>query len=42
MGNANINHLTHADDLAILSPSQSGSYELMQVCGSNGMNHDVK
>ena len=42
IGNANINHLMYADDLVILSPSLSGLSELMQVCGSYGMNHDIK
>ena len=32
----------YADDLVILSPSLSGLSELMQVCGSYGMNHDIK
>ena len=42
IGNANINDLMYADDLVIVSPSQSGLSELMQVCGSYGMNHDIK
>ena len=32
----------YADDLVILSPSLSGLSELMQVCGSYGMNHGIK
>ena len=42
IGNASINPLMYSDDLVILSPSQSGLFELMQVYGSYGMNHDVK
>ena len=42
VGNSNINHLMHADDLVILSPSASGLSELIQVCGSYGVNHDFK
>ena len=42
VGNSNINHLMYADDLVILSPSASGLSEQRQVCGSYGVNHDIK
>ena len=42
VGNSSINHLMCADDLVILSPSASELSELIQVCGSYGMNHDIK
>ena len=31
----------YADDLVILSPSLSVICELVQLCGSYGMNHDI-
>ena len=42
VSNSNINHLMYADDLVILSPSASGLSELIQVCESYGVNHDIK
>ena len=32
----------YADDLVILSPSLTGLSKLLQICGSYGMNHDIK
>jgi len=42
IGTITINHLMYAGDLVILSPSVSGLFELMQVCGLYGLNHVIK
>ena len=36
-----INHLIHADDLVIMSPSVAGLYKLIHICESFGLSHDV-
>ena len=38
----NINYLMYADDLVISSPSSVGLRELLSVCESYGLNHEIK
>ena len=38
----NINHLMYADDLVVFSPSSVGLRELLSVCETYGLNHDIK
>ena len=36
-----INHLMHADDTVIMSPSVACLYKLLPICESFGLSHDV-
>ena len=36
-----INHLMYADDLVIMSPSVAGLYQLIHICETFGLSHDV-
>ena len=38
----NINHLMYADDLVVFSSSSVGLMELLSVCESYGLNHEIK
>ena len=38
----NINHLIYADDLVVFSPSSVGLRELLSVCETDVLNHDIK
>lgn len=42
VGNALLNHLMYADDLAIFSPSSTGLQEMLHVCSNYGLTYDVK
>ena len=36
-----VNHFSYADDMAILSPSASGSQKLLNICASYATEHDI-
>ena len=38
----NINHLMYADDLVVFSSSSVGLRELLSVCETYGLNHNIK
>ena len=38
----NINNLMYADDLVVFSPSSIGLRELLCVCGTYALNHEMK
>ena len=42
IGDMNINHLMYADDMVVFSPSSVGLRELLSVCETYGLNHEVK
>ena len=41
IGNSLVNHFMYADDLAILSPSNAGFQQLLNICSEYGIKHDV-
>ena len=36
-----MNHLMHADDMVLLSPSATGLSLLLNVCGKYGLEYDI-
>ena len=41
IGGVTINHLMYADDLALMCPSVRGLRELISICESYGIDHDI-
>ena len=41
-GGTIVNHLMHADDIVLLSPSATGLSLLLHVCGKCGLEHDIR
>ena len=42
IGDSLVNHLMHAEDLALLSPNSSGFQQLLNICSNYGVDFDVK
>lgn len=41
VGDAVINHVMYADDLVLVSPCQDGLADLIKICESYGLSHDI-
>ena len=41
-GGTIVNHLMYADDMVLLSPSATGLFLLLHVCGNYGLEHDIR
>ena len=40
-GGMSVNNFSYADDMAILSPSESGLQKLLNICASYAIKHDI-